>query len=135
MKRPAVFLLAAGLLFAQAEKKKLTFDVVSIKLHKPGDVGGFVSTPPGGRYTASNAGLDRLIQAAYVDYGIPVPGTMIEGFPGWAEKDRFDGGATGTGFHAHKATDHGNASGNARRTVQAEDPARTEECAHLCPCR
>jgi uncharacterized protein (TIGR03435 family) len=90
MKKLAIWALIAAALFAQSEKKKLTFDVVSIKLHKPGDMGGFVSTPPGGRYTAANMGLEALIQAAYVDYGLPVPGTVIEGLPEWARKDRFD---------------------------------------------
>ena len=90
MKQLAISLLLAAVIFAQSEKKKLTFEVVSIKPHKPGDVGGMVSTPPGGRYTVSNMGLDALIQAAYVDYGLPVPGTVIEGLPDWAKKDRFD---------------------------------------------
>ena len=37
MKTFAALLLTVVVLFAQSEKKKLTFDVISIKPHKPGD--------------------------------------------------------------------------------------------------
>lgn len=90
MKKFVVFVLTAVVLFAQSEKKKLTFEVVSIKPHKPGDLSGMVSTPPGGRYTASNIGLRQIIQAAYVDYSFPVFGVEVTGLPEWAEKERYD---------------------------------------------
>jgi uncharacterized protein (TIGR03435 family) len=90
MKRLAVFLLIAAVLSAQSETKKLTFDVVSIKPHKPGDDRWFYSTPSGKRFTAWNQTLLNLIQIAYVDDVMPLPDFVVEGLPGWAERDRFD---------------------------------------------
>ena len=77
-------------LYAQSETKKLTFDVISIKPHKPGDDRWFYSTPSGGRFNAYNQTLLNLIQIAYVDDVMPLPDFVVEGLPGWAERDRFD---------------------------------------------
>ncbi|HEY4363357.1 MAG TPA: TIGR03435 family protein [Bryobacteraceae bacterium] len=90
MKTLAVCLLIGVALFAQSETKKLTFDVVSIKPHKPGDDRRFYSTPSGKRFTAYNQTLLNLIQIAYVDDVMPLPDFVVEGLPGWAERDRFD---------------------------------------------
>lgn len=90
MKKLGVLLLIAAVLSAQSEKKKLTFDVISIKPHKPGDDRWFYSTPSGGRFTAYNQTLLNLIQIAYVDDVMPLPDFVVDGLPGWAERDRFD---------------------------------------------
>ena len=95
MKKLAAFLLVAAVLVAQSDKRKLTFDVISIKPHKPGDDRIFFSTPSGvrfkgGRFNASNLRLLDLIQIAYVDDVMPLPDFVVEGLPGWAERDRFD---------------------------------------------
>jgi len=90
VKKLGVVLLIAAVLPAQSEKKKLTFEVVSIKPHKPGDDRWFYSTPSGGRFTAFNQTLLNLIQIAYVDDVMPLPDFVVEGLPGWAERDRFD---------------------------------------------
>ena len=89
-KKLAISLLLAAVIFAQSEKKKLTFEVVSIRLHKPGDDRWFYSTPSGGRFNAFNLTLLNLIQVAYVDDVMPLPDFVVEGLPGWAERDRFD---------------------------------------------
>src|SRR6185295_3084216 len=89
-KKLAISLLLAAVIFAQSEKKKLTFEVVSIRLHKPGDDRWFYSTPSGRRFTAFNQTLLNLIQIAYVDDVMPLPDFVFEGLPGWAERDRFD---------------------------------------------
>ncbi len=90
MQKLVVCLLVAAALSAQSEKKKLAFDVVSIKPHQPGDDRWFYSTPSGKRFTAYNQTLLNLIQIAYVDDVMPLPDFVVEGLPGWAERDRFD---------------------------------------------
>jgi hypothetical protein len=74
MKTLVFVLLASGTLFGQSEKNKLTLNIVSIKPPKPGDAGALFSTPPAGRYAASNALLSQLMVAAYVDNGTPLAG-------------------------------------------------------------
>jgi uncharacterized protein (TIGR03435 family) len=92
MKTLAVLCLLATTLFAQSEKKKLTFDVVSIKPHKSSsDPTMMPFGVVGGRYNASNAHLRQLIAAAYVDSGAPLqPAVEITGLSGWAATDGFD---------------------------------------------
>ncbi len=90
MKKLTVCLLIAAGLFAQSDKKKLAFEVVSIK---PGAGNGFTSIPngvQGGRYSASNASLRLLIGAAYADSSNAVTPVEITGLPKWAETDKFD---------------------------------------------
>jgi len=89
MKRLAVFLLIAAVLFAQAGNKKLTFEVVSIKLNNSGSWGQ-ISAQPEGRFTASNVHLRQLIVAAYVDSSAVLQDIEISGLPKWAETDGFD---------------------------------------------
>ena len=85
------FLLAAAALFGQSEKKKLAFEVVSIKPHKSGDDPTMMPFGlVGGRYNPSNARLRQLIVAAYVDIGAALQGAQVDGLPGWADKEGFD---------------------------------------------
>jgi len=91
MKKLAAALLAVVVLFAQSEKKKLTFDVVSIKAHTPGD--DLMIIPfalAGNRFTATNVHLRQLIVAAYVDSEHPLQGAEVNGLRGWAATDGFD---------------------------------------------
>ena len=94
MKKIAICLVTAVVLFGQSDKKKLSFDVVSIKPHKSAD--DPTTTPLGGllvgrRYIATNVHLRQLIVAAYVDVGAALQsGVEITGLPRWAATDGFD---------------------------------------------
>jgi uncharacterized protein (TIGR03435 family) len=91
MKRLAALLLIAVALPAQPEKKKRTFEIISIKPHKSGDDPTMMPFGVvGGRYTASNAHLRQLIVAAYVDSGFALQGVEISGLSGWAANVGFD---------------------------------------------
>jgi uncharacterized protein (TIGR03435 family) len=91
MRTPTCFLLIAVTLMAQPDKKKLTFEVASIKPHKPSDDPTMMPLGLiGGRYNASNAHLRQLIVAAYVDSVFALQGLEISGLPGWAATDGFD---------------------------------------------
>jgi len=93
MKKLAVVSLAAVVLFAQSERKKLAFEVVSIKPNDSGDHLGGVGDAPGGRITYSNIHLRQLIVLAYGERlaGGNLPVNMqITGLPGWATTDRYD---------------------------------------------
>lgn len=84
--------LAAATLFAQAEQKKLTFDVVSIKPNTSGDNRRMIQNPPAGRFATTNVPLRQLIVLAYGDVstGGPPPNLEITGLPGWATTDGYD---------------------------------------------
>jgi len=87
----AISFLLGGVLFAQSEKKRLTFEVISIKPHKSGDDPTMMPFGlSGGRYTARNAHLRQLITAAYVDVGAALQGVEIAGLPGWTATEGFD---------------------------------------------
>ena len=91
MKRLAVFLLVAAVLLAQSEKKKPTFEIVSIKPHKSGDDPTMMPLGlAGGRYAATNAHLRQLIVAAYVDSVFALQAAEVNGLRGWAATDGFD---------------------------------------------
>ena len=90
MKTLPVFLLIAAVLVAQSEKKKLTFDVVSIKPNNSGDIRRMIQPMPPARFTTSNASLRQLIVAAYVPNAGPLSNPEITGLPGWATNDRYD---------------------------------------------
>jgi len=90
MKTLVVYLLATSALLGQSEKK-LAFEVVSIKPHKPADDRTIMPFGlVGGRYNPSNARLRHLIVAAYVDIGAALQGAQVDGLPGWADKEGFD---------------------------------------------
>jgi uncharacterized protein (TIGR03435 family) len=89
MKVFAVCLLTAGMLFGQSEKKKLTFEVVSIKPNNSGDTRRMIG-PLTGRFSASNASLRQLIVTAYVPNAGPLSSPEITGLPGWATTDGYD---------------------------------------------
>lgn len=91
MKKLAALLFIAAVLFAQPEKKKLAFDVVSIKPNNSGDNRRMIQPmPPAARFTASNATLWLLIIAAYVPNAGPLSSPEISGLPGWATSAGFD---------------------------------------------
>jgi uncharacterized protein (TIGR03435 family) len=78
-------------LLGQPEKKKLTFEIVSIKPHKSADDPTMMPLGlAGGRYTATNVHLRQLIVAAYVDSVFALQGAEIDGIRGWAATDGFD---------------------------------------------
>jgi uncharacterized protein (TIGR03435 family) len=89
VKKLTVCVLIAIALSAQSEKKKLTFEVVSIKLNKSGDP-PLIQMMPGGRFTASSASLKWLIAAAYDPNPSPLSNLDVAGLPGWANRDGYD---------------------------------------------
>ena len=90
-KKLAISLLLASVLFGQSEKKRLTFEVVSIKPHKSSDDPTMMPLGmAGGRYTATNVHLRQLIVSAYVDSGFGFQEADVDGLPGWAATDGFD---------------------------------------------
>ena len=91
MKRLTVCLLIAVVLVAQSEKRKVTFDVVAIKLNNSGETRRMIQPmPPAARFTATNASLRLLIVAAYVPNAGPLSSPEITGLPGWATSDGYD---------------------------------------------
>lgn len=92
MKKLAAFLLVVATLAAQSEKKKLAFDVVSIKLNNSGDNRRMIGNPPGGQFTTTNVPLRQIMVLAYGERsaGGPIPDVEITGLPGWATTDGYD---------------------------------------------
>jgi len=80
-----------GLLFsspahAQDKPARLTFEVASIHLTKPGMTTGGIKALPGGHgYTAQNVPVKLMIGLMY-----KVPMRQIEGGPSWMETERYD---------------------------------------------
>jgi uncharacterized protein (TIGR03435 family) len=64
------------------------FKVASIKPSKSGDQGTYVSSPPGGHYTAT-VPLRSLIASAYLNE-FPPKGRLIFGGPDWMDSELFD---------------------------------------------
>lgn len=69
-----------------------TFEVASVKQNRSGDGRTELGFQDGGRFTAINETLRRLIGEAYAN-SQPLPGFQIVGGPGWIGSDRFDVGA------------------------------------------
>ena len=61
------------------------FEVASIKLNKSGDLRVMINTAGGGRFTATNIPLQRLIMNAY-----RVKNFQISGAPAWLNSERYD---------------------------------------------
>jgi len=70
---------------ASANPEAETYEIVSIKPHKPGDDPGSMSSPPNG-FEWRNVVLDSLVHAAY---GIVMEDQVV-GLPDWARSDRYD---------------------------------------------
>jgi uncharacterized protein (TIGR03435 family) len=79
------------LLSAAQTTDKRSFDVVSVKANKSGSFEGTSVGQRGSTFSALNATLKMLIQAAYLpaDGGL-LPDDRIIGGPGWVNSDRFD---------------------------------------------
>ncbi len=68
------------------DKPRLTFEVASIHLTKPGTIQGGIKALPGGHgYTAQNIPVKLMISLMY-----KVPMRHIEGGPAWMDDDRYD---------------------------------------------
>ncbi len=81
-----ILLLVAGLGGAQEKPARLTFDVASIRLTKPGMRGGGIKALPGGQeYRAQGVPLKLMISLMY-----KVPMRQIKGDPEWLNADRYD---------------------------------------------
>jgi uncharacterized protein (TIGR03435 family) len=77
-------LLIAVLLLGQA-----SFDAASVKRNTSGDELFKISVEPGGRFSATNVSLRRLIASAY-GTPQPRPESQVLGGPKWLDIDRFD---------------------------------------------
>jgi uncharacterized protein (TIGR03435 family) len=76
---------SASLQVAAANSPPLAYEVVSIKMHKPGDTGASTQGLPNGfRYV--NMQLSSLVSEAYLG----ISGSKITGMPEWADSDRYD---------------------------------------------
>jgi uncharacterized protein (TIGR03435 family) len=81
----AIGLIAIPLVHGQ-EKPRLTFEVASIKLAKPGAIGGGIKAMPGGQeYMAQNVSVKLIISLMY-----KVPILQITGGPDWLNTDLFE---------------------------------------------
>jgi uncharacterized protein (TIGR03435 family) len=78
--------LLSTLVHGQDKPARLTFEVASIKLAKPGTRGGGIKALPGGQeYTAQNVPVKLIISLLY-----RVPARQIQGGPAWFETDGYD---------------------------------------------
>jgi uncharacterized protein (TIGR03435 family) len=81
-----VFLVALPLLHAQEKSPRLTFDVASIKLAKPGTTAGGIKAMPGGEeYIAQDAPVKLMIALMY-----KIPQRQITGGPDWLTTDLYE---------------------------------------------
>jgi uncharacterized protein (TIGR03435 family) len=84
----SILLLAISipLLHAQEKPRRLTFDVVSIKLSKPSTPAGGIKVMPGGQeYVAQNVPIKLIISLMY-----KIPQRQITGGPDWLNTDLYD---------------------------------------------
>jgi len=82
----ALIALALASIANAQDKPRLTFDVASIHLTKPGTTNGGIKPLPGGHgYTAQNIPIKLIMSLMY-----KVPMRQIEGGPSWWENDRYD---------------------------------------------
>lgn len=84
--RIAGFLLAASTAFAQTEPK---FEVASIRPSNSADRRLLINIQPGGRFTADNVTVKRLIEVAYDIKEFQISGGQ-GGIPSWTSSDLFD---------------------------------------------
>jgi uncharacterized protein (TIGR03435 family) len=83
--------LSLPLLHAQDKPPRLTFEVASIKLSKPGTPGGGIKPMPGGQeYVAQNASIKSIFSLMY-----RIPLRQITGGPDWFSTDLYDIDAKG----------------------------------------
>jgi uncharacterized protein (TIGR03435 family) len=81
-----IFAISIPHLHAQEKSPRLTFDVASIKLSKPGTPGGAIKAMPGGEeYVAQNASVKFIFSLMY-----KVPLRQISGGPDWFTTDLYD---------------------------------------------
>ncbi len=70
----------------QQPPPRLTFDVASIHLTRPGTVNGFIKPLPGGiGYTSQNIPIKLILSLMY-----RIPMRQISGGPDWLTEDRYD---------------------------------------------
>ena len=76
---------------AQVPAARLAFDVASVKPNKSGNAIMTASNPaqPGGRFTATNYNLRRLIAVAFNLYLGQTQNTLL-GKPDWIDSEHFD---------------------------------------------
>jgi uncharacterized protein (TIGR03435 family) len=80
-----LFAISLPFLHAQEKSPRLTFEVASIKLAKPGDAAGGIKAMPGGEeYIAQNAPVKLMIALMY-----KIPMRQISGGPDWLATDLY----------------------------------------------
>ncbi len=95
MKRFAAILFTVAALSGQPEKRRLAYEVVSIKPNNSSDANWRIRGlgDAGGRFSASNVDLRFLIGVAYGDPNPLLLGNStaeITGLPGWANTAKYD---------------------------------------------
>lgn len=81
-----ISLISISLVHGQEKSPRLTFDVASIKLAKPGTPGGAIKVMPGGEeYIAQDAPVKLLIALMY-----KIPMRQITGGPDWLSTDLYE---------------------------------------------
>jgi uncharacterized protein (TIGR03435 family) len=82
----AITLFSITLVHSQENPPRLTFEVASIKLAKPGTPGGGIKAMPGGEeYVAQNAPVKLMIALMY-----KIPQRQITGGPDWLTTDLYE---------------------------------------------
>ena len=81
-----LFAISLPLLHAQEKPQRLTFEVASRKLSKPGTLGGGIKVMPGGQeYIAQNSSIKLIFSLMY-----KVPLRQVSGGPDWFTADAYD---------------------------------------------
>ncbi len=91
----AAALVAASFCAAQ-QPARLTFDIASIHLTRPGETNGFIKALPGGQeYVSQNIPVKLMISLMY-----KIPQRQISGAPGWLTSDPYDIDAKATASYS-----------------------------------
>jgi len=87
MRKTCVVVAVLVTLLSFAAVDRPSFDAASVKPNTSGSPPGTMRFWPGGRFTASNVALRKLVEAAY--HIVPNRG-LVSGGPAWVDSAGFD---------------------------------------------